>query len=174
MNILKEWTGMNNGNIVFDTDYDNWSENTSCFEELISKCKNIVFLIEDENNEKYGFFSSVSNAIFKKFNYINFMDDKLVFAFNIQSNRRLEKPMKFELQKRKFMEFRIEEKQHCLLIDLSGIVIWKYSKRNQCYLTSSSIIYPNNENIINGKSLFDPHNKECHFTLKRLVCFQMI
>ena len=48
---LEEWTGLKCTDIIFDSNVDNWSVDTSVFNERIIGNKQMVFLIEDSKEE---------------------------------------------------------------------------------------------------------------------------
>ena len=81
--------------IIFDSNIDNWSANTSVFDDKIKGKKQLVFLIEDEDNEIFGYY--LNTQIVEKYNKWIETDYKS-FEFNLQSkNNRLNKSMKFEI-----------------------------------------------------------------------------
>ena len=49
---LEEWTGLQWGEVVFDSDKDNWSVNTSVFDDKIKGKKQLLFVIENDVGEK--------------------------------------------------------------------------------------------------------------------------
>ena len=51
MKQFEEWTELKYSEIVFDSDEDNWSINTSVFAEKIMGKDQLLFLIEDEKEE---------------------------------------------------------------------------------------------------------------------------
>ena len=54
-NQLEQWTNKKCGEVIFDSDKDNWSKDTSVFNERIIGKKQLVFLIEDSEGEKFGY-----------------------------------------------------------------------------------------------------------------------
>ena len=80
--------------LVFDSTVDKWLEWRSVFNERIIGKKQLVFLIEDEDNEVFGYY--LHTEIIEKYNEWNKGHNKS-FYFNLQSNGRLSKPMKFEI-----------------------------------------------------------------------------
>ena len=53
---LEEWTGLECGEILFDSTVDDWAMRTSVFDERIIGRKQLIFLIEDEDGEKFGYY----------------------------------------------------------------------------------------------------------------------
>ena len=49
---LEEWTNLKIGETIFDSDHDDWSINTSVFNDKIIGRKQLLFIIKDERNEK--------------------------------------------------------------------------------------------------------------------------
>ena len=88
---LEEWTNLECNEIIFDSMKDNWSMKTNNLNDKIKKRKQLVFIIEDEDNEIFGFY--FNNQI-KSYELIT-ESDHLSFYFNTQSNGRFTKPMKF-------------------------------------------------------------------------------
>ena len=83
---LEEWTGLKCSEILFDSDIDNWSQNTSVFDERIIGKKQITLIIEDENEEKFGYY--LNTQVIEK--YYTSKDpfqqtDSKTFHFNLQS-----------------------------------------------------------------------------------------
>ena len=56
MKQLEEWTSLKCTDVLFDSFTDNWSENITDFDERINGKKQILFLIEDEDREKFGYY----------------------------------------------------------------------------------------------------------------------
>ena len=84
--------------ILFDSDIDNWDEDTSIFNERIVGKKQLLFIIEDEDSEIFGYY--LNTQIIQQ--YDKQETDYKTFHFNLQSkNNRLDKPMKFEINDRK-------------------------------------------------------------------------
>ena len=92
---LEEWTSLKCTDIVFDSDVDNWSPYTTVLNERIIGKKQLVFLIEDEDGEIFGYY--LNTQVVEKYYDCQETDDKS-FHFNLQSNGRLKQPMKFEIK----------------------------------------------------------------------------
>ena len=52
---LEEWTGLSCGEPVFDSHVDNWRSETSVFNQRIVNRSQILFVIEDEEKNKFGY-----------------------------------------------------------------------------------------------------------------------
>ena len=53
---IEQWTGLKCLETLFDSDKDNWKMRTSVFSKCVKGKKQIVFIIEDTEGEKFGFF----------------------------------------------------------------------------------------------------------------------
>ena len=51
-----EWTGLLCGDILFNSDIDHWSEQTSVLNERINNRDRLLFYVEDDNGEKCGLY----------------------------------------------------------------------------------------------------------------------
>ena len=56
MRQLEEWTNRKCKEVVFDTDHDDWSLNTSVFNTKLQKRGQLVFVVEDTENNKFGYY----------------------------------------------------------------------------------------------------------------------
>ena len=83
-----------------------------------------VSLIEDNHNEKFGYYL---NTKVKNENYIK--TDIKTFEFNLESNGRLIKPMKFPI-KYMYTYRHLYTKSDEKLMDLGDIVLYKENKGN--------------------------------------------
>ena len=96
INQLEKWTGLRCGDIIFDSNVDNWSSRTSVFYERIREKKQLVFIIEDTDGEIFGYYSH-TNIIGKYYNWEIKPTDNKTFEFNLQSNKfSLNEPVKFK------------------------------------------------------------------------------
>ena len=62
---LEEWTGLYCSELVFDSEVDNWSKNTSVFDKRIIGKKQLIFLIEDTDGELFGYY--LNTEVFEKY-----------------------------------------------------------------------------------------------------------
>ena len=91
---LEEWTNKKCGDVVFDSTKDNWSENTSVFHLKVKNKSNLIFIVEDTNDNKFGYYF---NGTINKLN--NYMKSTGCFTFSLKSNERLNRMHKFEEKK---------------------------------------------------------------------------
>ena len=126
---LEEWTGLKCSGIVFDSNIDDWNTNTSEFNERIIGKKQLIFLIEDEDGEKFGYY--LNTKMIERY-YWNETDNKS-FEFNLQSNGRLQNPMKFEIKHLEWGGYMLFEKTSVGFISLGDIYLKKENKKNKSH-----------------------------------------
>ena len=149
--------------IIFDSNIHNWKRYQSEFKYLIWCKENLLFLIETEDNIKFGGF--ISSKI-DKYHPIPISDEN-AFVFTFKDN----KPMKFNIKKdRKDRAFKLFEKSddRLFLIGNGDIRIYKQnvlSSINQDIY--SSFDYQGIENALIGKTGYG-----C-FSPKRFLVIQM-
>ena len=120
-------------NIIFNSDEDYWN-NTSTLNEIIIGKKQLVFLIEDDNGERFGYYSN--NSLQEIYLSLQQADNKS-FHFNLNSNGRLSKPMKFEIKnlKRGYYYYPTHISK---LIDIGDITLHKHNwKQKSTWLPQS-------------------------------------
>ena len=81
---LEKWTNLKCSEIIFDTEKDDWSQNTSVFDSKIFFRKNLIIVIEDFENNKFGCF--ISSTIDQ---YDDYIQDKHAFIFTLKNNGRI-------------------------------------------------------------------------------------
>ena len=102
MKQIEEWTKSLFKEILFDTDYCDWSSEKSSFNKRIEGKENIIIIIEDINNNVFGGY--VHKTIENDANLENttivrtYLKDFNIFVFSIKSNGRERIPKKFERQ----------------------------------------------------------------------------
>ena len=168
---LEEWTGLTCGEIIFHSEIDNWSQNISIFNDKINGKKQLVFLIEDEDGELFGYY--LNTEIIDKQNERGWYEDQITdnksFSFNLYSNGRLNQPMKFEIKNVSFRSgYLLYPKSFYVLIRIGIIWIMKENKKYKsfCFEKEYDFDYKGIENAICGKS-----NER--FTIKHFVVVQM-
>ena len=169
---LEEWTSLKCSEVLFDTNIDQWSENTSVFNEKIMGKSKISFLIETEDGYKFGYYLNTEiKEEFddnKKFYVWTETDDK-TFEFNLQSNGDISKPMKYEI-KLNTQGYRLSKNSAAYLISMGDIWLYKENKKHKSYCVQDKtyFYYHDVENALCGKI---GYNKP--FTPKRIVVIQM-
>ena len=158
--------------VVFDSDIDNWSRDTSVFNERIIGKKQLVFLIEEEEDgEIFGYY--LNTKIVKKYGWQK--TDSKTFQFNLQSkNNRLKQPMKFEIKDLKWGGIWMYEKSDSRLINFGDIDLKKENDKNKSYCCENKykFDYHGIENALCGKTNTWRNNGN-NFTLKRILVIQM-
>ena len=165
---LEEWTNKKCSEVIFDSNKDDWSTNTSVFDSKIKNKSNLVFIVEEENNNKFGYyFNGTVNT--------NGSDMKAQgsFMFTLKSNGRINGMYKFE------------EKSN-----VSGLQLYQKSSGYLFYAHAGIEIYSQNNktssHVYEFSSYFDFHgtSKAFHpncindsntpnFTPKRFTVIQM-
>ena len=84
MKQIEEWTNKKCGEVLFNSNVDDWNVNTSTFQDKVRNKENLIFLIEDEEINKFGGYLNVK---IDKFG--DFINDPNAFIFSLQSNRRI-------------------------------------------------------------------------------------
>ena len=81
---LEEWTKLKCGKILFNSHVDDWGMNTSVFGDRVVERRNLIFVIEDTENNKFGYYlSSKISKIGKP------ISDEFAFVFTLENNGRL-------------------------------------------------------------------------------------
>ena len=99
MDKLEEWTNKKCSEVLFDSDKDDWNSNTILNKRIMNK-NQLVFVIEDEQNNKFG---GYLNATIYRTNCGNGWEnsnilDSNAFVFSLKSNGRMNRMMKFEIR----------------------------------------------------------------------------
>ena len=151
MKQLEEWTELKCSDIIFNSDLDNWSISSSVFNERILGNSKLLFLIENEDGEKFGYY--LNTKVIEKYYQIVETDSKS-FHFNLFSNNRLKEPMKFEVKSLKKGGYIFFDKSNPVLIRLGDISLSKENKKNQsyCLQTKENFNYHLINNALCGKT----------------------
>ncbi|ELP86170.1 hypothetical protein EIN_328570 [Entamoeba invadens IP1] len=88
---LEEIAQQKISNVLFDSITDDWSKNTSVFGDKINNKTNVLFLVEDDQNNKFG------GVLYDEINIDTWIDTKTSFIFSLVRNGILN-PIKFDLQ----------------------------------------------------------------------------
>ena len=153
----------NYDNVIFDSDKNNWND-TKKFHEYVFGKKDLLFIIEDENGNKFGgyLFATISTKWWS-----NYIEDKNAFLFSLRSNGRLTDIIKFKIHQNSTKAFTINSSGNKILFAFGeGYDICVYSKDsqlpNQC--AQKSFDYLGYSHALCGGELFD---------MKRFVVIQM-
>ena len=167
---LEEWTSLKCYDILFDSNVDDWSEDTSVFNDRIIGNKQLTFLIEDEDGEKFGYY--LNTQVVEEYSWRQ--TDSKSFEFNLQSqNNRLKKPMKFEIKDLKKGRIYLHGKSDDELIWLEDIWLIKenYKDKSFCVQNEDRFDYHGIENALCGKE--QDILGRMYFTPKRILVIQM-
>ena len=164
---LEEWTNLKCSEIVFDTEKDKWKAGNCVLNKNIIGKKQLLFLIEDEDGEKFGYYLNTE----VKTDFENrCIVDKKTFHFNLQSqNGRLNKPMKFEIKDTKWGGYKMSDDNAGRLIWLGNIILYKEGMRNRCDCEQKEDEF--NFHGIKKALCGKVHPEE--FTIKRILVIQM-
>ncbi|GAB1226993.1 hypothetical protein ENUP19_0316G0013 [Entamoeba nuttalli] len=161
---LEEWTIRKFGNIIFDSDIDDWKVDTSVFNQRIMNKEHIIIIIEDEEGNKFGGY--INSKIDKVNEWIN---DSNAFVFSLESNGRLEGMMKFDIMKQQYAFYLFNQSSVGLFEFGNGGDILAYKENNKTTSSSKqySFEYKGIEDTLCGKQHPD------RFTPKRFIVIEM-
>ena len=166
---LQRWTRKKCGEVLFDSEKDDWSRNTSVFDDRVVNRSHLTFVIEEITGNKFGYyFNGTVNTIG------SWIKSTGSFQFSLKSNGRLDGMYNFY------------QKDSC-----SGLHV--FGKSNSSLFCVHGGIWPNKENTKRISQLFEnqthfeyhgyknvylsnSHKKSCHhtnFTPKRITVIQM-
>ncbi|GAB1223493.1 hypothetical protein ENUP19_0149G0031 [Entamoeba nuttalli] len=158
---LKEWTNRKVGNILFDSDNDDWNKNTSIFEERIMNKEHIIIIIEGEDGNKFG---GYVNSKIDEFGYVN---DSQSFLFSLESKGRIEGMKKFDIKYPEDAFWLHNKSDYSLFGNGYDICVYKENNKIKSYCYQRSFEYKGISNALCGKSHPD------HFTPKRIIVIEM-
>ena len=170
---IEEWTNKKCSEILFDSDKDNWNQNTSVFDDRVQYKSNLIFVIEDTNNNKFGAF--ISASIQPNGNYTT---DYNSFLFSLKSNGRLNGMQKFEIQSNNAQyACNLRSKSDTYLIAFGGFY-WNICIDKENYKSQNSYCreYIYDYNYHGYQNTFLPNcanGNAVNYTPKRFVVIQM-
>ena len=161
---------------MFDSDIDNWSMNSSVFDDKIRGKKQLLFHIEDTYGERFGYY--LNTQIMNRCNYFftTQTDDKS-FEFNLHSNGRMNSMTKFNIKNTSSGYF-LSPKSNKTLIYLGDIVLYKqnYKSLSYCQQSENYYDYQGITNALCGRpysNFFFSFIRVC-FTPMKITVIQMI
>ena len=169
---LEEWTGLHCDEIVFDSFIDGSVQNIQLFIYDIFEMNKLVFVIEDEDGEIFGYYCNrdINNDKQLQPTYSE------SFHFNLESNGRLDKPMKFEIKNLEKGGIGLRGKSEEGLIELGDIILRKENNKNEscCCQYENFFNYHGIKNALCGKTrYYDNEWKGERFTSKRILVIQL-
>ncbi|BFU23929.1 TLD, putative [Entamoeba histolytica] len=163
MRQIEEWTNRKVGNILFDSDIDNWNIKTSVFGERIKNKEHIIIIIEDEEGNKFGGY--VNSKIDKIYKWIY---DSKSFVFSLKSNGRMEGMMKFDIKEPQdafYLYYQSDD--YLFAFGYGDIRIFKENNKTESSCKQHSFEYKGISNTLCGKQL------PKYFTPQRIIVIEM-
>ena len=172
---IEEWSSTTFKEVVFDSDIDDWSKDTSTFDQKIFNREKLTFIMEDTEGNVFGGFV---NAKIDKYVYCEYgewkgskITDKNAFVFSLRSNGRLKEPMKFDFKsENRDWAFQLQKSIDDYLFVFGGgndIRINKENSKSECYCNEESFDYQGKKKVLVGKE------KWCRYTVQRIQVWQM-
>ena len=161
---LEQWTNKRIGEMIFDSHKDDWSDNRTLNERVLNR-NQLVFMIEDENNNKFGGY--INEKIDKTgWSWESNISDPNAFLFSLKSNGRINGMMKFEIH-HSSKTFMLSDRSNWLFCFGGGedLEIWNQSQKASSHCYQLSYDYHGIPNALCGGRNFIP---------KRFVVIQMI
>ncbi|BFU22116.1 predicted protein [Entamoeba histolytica] len=162
---LEEWTERKVGNVLFDSDIDNWNRNTSVFDQRIMNKKHVTIIIKDSEGNKFG---GYVNEKIDKYGY-DWINDSKSFVFSLESNGRIKGMMKFDIKQPQFAFYLHNQSCDCLFGFGNGhdIRVCKENDKTKSWCEQCSFEYKGISNTLCGKLYPD------RFTPKRIIVIEM-
>ena len=171
---LETWTSLKCSQILFNSTTDSWAKDTSLLNEKIIGKKNLAFVIFT-STDIFGYFCSpqISNTFFTTSSQ---SASKKSFLFNLESNGRLSKPMKFEvknLSKGGISLFKKDDEEYSDLITLGEIYLDKEEWKDDSNIEQHENIF-NYHGIKNALCSGEKSETgEIYFSPKQFIIIQM-
>ena len=165
---IEEWTNLHYQQIIFDSKKDHWNLKQSIFNSQIIGKKQLLFLIENDENEIFGYY--LHNKIIEKYSE-KILVDKNSFHFTLHS-KQIKSPIKFEIIDNTLAGYQLYEQRNNYLIELGDIIIMKEELKKKSFATHSIKIF-NYHGLSNGLFGKKKSIDGClYFTPKRIVILQ--
>ena len=180
INKIEEWTDMKCCEILFDSYRDNWNENTSVFGDKIIGKKELIFIIQDTNNNTFGVY--VDTTITHSSDYT--IDSK-AFVFSLRKNGKNDEMKKcIILSKYTDEAFYLENNSSSNLFKFGNytFVICKENQKSECYCREGdhskyssygTCYYPTFQYDKTNLFYSDSYEHNHKFTPKRIIVIQM-
>ena len=162
---LEQWTNKKCSEVLFDSDKDDWSQNTSVFGDKIYGKSNLMFIVEDTNNNKFGGY--LTSTIDK---YDDYIIDKNAFVFSLKSNGRINGTKKFDISNSCY-SFKIWMKsnsEYLFKFGYEDLGIFKKSYKNGGWTQPTSYNYEGISSALSGKNSYSTP-----YSMKRFIVIQM-
>ena len=157
---LQEWTQKRCGKVIFNSDNDDWSDGTSVFAEKILYKSNLVFIVEDTENNKFGGYVTSTINECKKW-----IEDSNAFVFSLKSNGRLNGMKKFDIIETDVafcVDAKQSEKKYLFSMGWGCDIQVDKKGMNKTECSQKSFNYQGNKNTLCGKDseITHSHPKE--------------
>ena len=157
--IIENWTKKTIVEPIFNSDIDDWNQHTSSFQNKLMGKSNLLIVIEDMNNNKFGGY--LHSQIISMNSYIN---DSNSFLFSLQSNGRLQGMTKFEITQSQYAFYMSNQMNHVLFKFGNDLNVYTANMKSSSYCDQQSFNYHGYNHALCGNQTFTP---------KRFVVFQM-
>ena len=173
-NQLEQWTGKKCNLILFDSTRDNWTQNTTEFNRKVMGKSQLIFLIEDTNGNKFGYYLNTRVEPNRYNQWVG--TNSGTFFFSLKSNGRITQGngmMKFEIKETK-ESYCFLDSSNERMIALGGcfgdITIFHANHKTKCsaYQNEDKFNYHGIPHALYGK--VHPQT----FTPRRFVVIQMM
>ena len=163
---LQGWTQRTVGEIVFDTEKDDWDVGTTQINQKLINRSELMFLVEDTEQNKFGFYLStkIQPNIFD--NWV--ATDSNSFLFSLKSNGRIDRMMQFELINKGYGYY-IYMDQNKPVLFYAGVDFYIGKKSRQDW--TKTMQNPQNTNL-NGIE-YPLTGRNGRFSVKQFVVIQM-
>ena len=154
---LEEWIGLKCSEILFDSKFDDWYENSSIFNEKIIGKKKLLFIIENGCNEKIGYY--FNSKVIEQYNEFQKTNSKS-FHFKSESDYYFSNKLnKFEIVDNKKGGIMLWKQSDEHLITLGNIVLKKFGYDDYSFYCrfDKNFNYYGTENELYEKNYFRPN-----------------
>ena len=167
---IEEWTQKRCNDILFDSNVHNWNENISEFDSNILNKSNLIFIVEDTNDNSFGYYF---NGTVDQCDC--FIKAQGSFLFSLKSNGRVEQGMtKFE-EKQETKGFYLCNKHGLRLFSIqNGIYVNKQMNKNESYVKQLSNNYDFHGITQSFHEQMRENGNSCKFTPRRIIVIEMI
>ena len=167
---LEKEIGKPIGNIIFNSEINNWNLRNETFQSTIDKHSQLLFLVETTEGMEFGCYIKSEISMIGKY-----IIDSNAFIFKMNSNN--EKIESYENYENVMEKYPIKDNRYAIKIsygkedDLftigrNDIVIKKKEKKDQCYCKQTSYNYNStNQNVLLARN-------GC-FDIKKIIVFEM-
>ena len=154
---LEKWTKLKCKEILFDSKCDDQDYQTSVLNKRIIGRKQLLFLIEDETKEKFGYY--LNTEIQQDYQHIQRTDEK---SFHFNLNKSMKYPIKILKYGNKFQLF---DNNNSMLIQLGDINLKKKSDKKESFYKHRDCV------SFDYKGLTVPFSFPIHYLTFEKMCF---